>query len=141
MRAGIRIGRRAVTLVRMLTGSPPGFSHLDHPFVLLSTLSTLLTAVCSVGLLSELAADAPEVRYSSHTGGMLLLTGALLVYRAVQQECGARSIVVAVAPADESDARLEAAPPLDAASSAASARSSAASSAASLATSATSANV
>ena len=47
----------------------------------------------------------------------------------------------AVAPADESDARLEAAPPLDAASSAASARSSAASSAASLATSATSANV
>lgn len=60
---------------------------------------------------------------------------------AVTGTTGTSATPPAIAPADESEARPRAAPPLDAASSAASARSSAASSAASLATSATSANV
>jgi len=86
-----------LTLHKLLTGLDlyQHFSARGHQFVLLSSASTLLFALCGCGAVSELVSDAPEVRYSTHTGGALLLGGALLVHVAVRVDVG-RRIVIAV---------------------------------------------
>jgi hypothetical protein len=86
-----------LTLPELLTGLDlyQHFSVRGHQFVLLSLASTLLVAVCGCGAVSELVSDAPEVRYSTHMGGALLLGGALLVHVAVRADAGRRIVIAA----------------------------------------------